>query len=75
MSIRRRGEPSPWNIIQEWSVMIIGEHEDAFDFDFDEVLLWSVLMVGLNEYNELAQGLALLSLVEKLQMLQMHVMI
>ena len=55
--------------------MIIGEHEDAFDFDFDEVLLWSVLMVGLNEYNELAQGLALLSLVEKLQMLQMHVMI
>ena len=46
MSIRRRGEPSPWNIIQEWSVMIIGEHEDAFGFDFDEVLLLVLLTWG-----------------------------
>ena len=45
-SICRHGEPSPWNIIQEWSVMIIGEHEDAFGFDFDEVLLLVLLTWG-----------------------------
>ena len=44
MSIRRRGEPSPWNIIQEWSVMSIGEHE--YDFDFDEMLLLVLLTWG-----------------------------